>query len=95
MIDKDLKTIANHFKYDNQKSKTIEEAEEFLEALEEYHNNKNVKNLEHLTEEIADLEICLSQLKYLIGINQYVEEVKQQKIQRTLERIETGYYSKP
>jgi NTP pyrophosphatase (non-canonical NTP hydrolase) len=94
MIDKDLKTIADHFGEEKQQKKLIEEIGELLQALIKFDTNDNHENKLHLAEEIGDVENCLDQIKYLITGDYTVQEVKKQKIQRTLERIESRYYKK-
>ena len=48
-------------------------------------------NNTHLAEEIADVEIMISQIKYLRNIpDEQVDVIKQYKIQRQLRRIENG-----
>ena len=48
---------------------------------------------EHITEEIADVMVMLEQFKlyYNIG-NMEIAKIMKNKINRTLERIESGYY---
>ena len=46
------------------------------------------KEVQNVIEEIADTEIMLSQIKYLLGCNDEVEQEKERKILRQLERIE-------
>lgn len=95
MIDKDienLRKIAVYFGYESQKDQLIEEVGEMLQALIKLNKNPNHENRMHLAEEIADVKICLEQVAYLVPIDFEVQEVRKQKIQRTLERIKTGYY---
>ena len=45
--------------------------------------------IQNICEEIADVEIMLDQMKYLLNINpEAIEEIKINKINRQLERIE-------
>lgn len=41
----------------------------------------------NISEEIADVEICTEQIKYLLGIEKEVDEWKEKKIKRTDERL--------
>jgi NTP pyrophosphatase (non-canonical NTP hydrolase) len=91
MITKDLKTIADHFQH-KQVMKLVEEMAELTQAIVRVHNNDNEENSLHIIEEMADVEIVLEQLKYLLRSQGEFEIIKQQKIQRTLERIKSGYY---
>ena len=46
------------------------------------------KDVEHMVaEEIADVEICIEQLKHLLCNKEQVERIKKQKIKRTWNRL--------
>lgn len=78
MINKDLKYIADHYGLEHQLGKC---KEELIEALGSSSDT-------HLAEEIADVEIMISQIKYLRNIpTKRVDFVKKCKIQRQLSRI--------
>ena len=48
------------------------------------------KEYDNLLEEIADVEICLAQMKYLLAIREEdINKVIEQKLDRQLERIES------
>lgn len=82
MINKDLKYVADHYGLEHQLGKCKEELNDLMEALGGSSNT-------HLVEEIADVEIMISQIKYLRGIpDEQVDVVKKYKIQRQLQRIE-------
>lgn len=50
---------------------------------------------EHITEEIADVMVMLEQFKLYYNIeNMEIAKIMKNKINRTLERIESGYYEK-
>lgn len=83
-----LKKIAGHYGLQAQKGMLIEEMAELMQAVNKYDRNPSYKNLENLTEEIADVEIMRTQAKYLYGIMQEnIDKIKDKKIQRTLERM--------
>lgn len=44
-----------------------------------------------IAEEIADIEICMEQLKYLLGNKEKIEQIKEEKIHRTEQRLLYGY----
>ena len=49
----------------------------------------------HIAEEIADVMVMLKQFQYYYGIeDKEIEEVMNEKIDRTISRIEEGYYDK-
>ena len=96
-----IETISQHYGYDAQSRQLIEEMAELTQAInkywrkqlecgkrtpfETYSFNEEWKNI---VEEIADVEICLSQLKFLLGIRPYeIEQIIEQKLNRQLERI--------
>lgn len=78
-IQKSIRNIAKHFGLEMQKGKTVEECNELIQAI------KN-EDFENTIEEIADVWIMLQQLIYLYGIEDNVNEVIEQKIQRTINR---------
>lgn len=81
MINEDLKYIADHYGLEHQQGKCEEELNELIEALGSSSNT-------HLVEEIADVEIMISQIKYLRNIpTEQLDVVKKYKIQRQLRRI--------
>ena len=43
-----------------------------------------------IAEEMADIEICIEQLKYLLGNTEQIEQIKEEKIQRTENRLLFG-----
>lgn len=95
MSDKYIQTMlkhARHFGLLNRTIQSIEELSELSQALCKFQRAVNKdKTLrvsqedinKHIIEEIADVEICLTELKYLLCIVNQVEEVKEQKIERT------------
>lgn len=97
----DIKTIADHYGYENQSKQLIEEMAELMVAINKYDRVdksdiitvKEYLNVEYLLdniqEEIADVEVMLSQIKYLLDCQDKVEQVKQEKIKRQLDRMRT------
>ena len=84
MINKDLKYIADHYGLEHQLGKCKEELGELIEAIDSLDERA-------IIEEVADVEIMLSQIKYLRDIpDEQVDVVKKYKIQRQLRRIENG-----
>lgn len=92
--------IAKHYGYDNQSNQLIEECAELIQAINKHKRVlsggqktelKMSQAIENIIEEIADVELMLEQIKYLLSINTvYVEGVKQQKVMRTMKKIESG-----
>ena len=93
--------IANHYDYDSQSRQLIEEMAELTVAInklwrvERFCDRKNIMDVKGFSypevkgiiKEIADTEIMLSQIKYLLGCNDEVEQEKERKILRQLERL--------
>lgn len=94
-MDDRIKKIANHYGYETQSRQLIEEMAELTQAVNklwrfekeciggtiEIHKAK-------VTEEIADVEIVLGQIKYLLGVKKETEIWREKKLERTLEKIE-------
>lgn len=77
-MEEDLRMIMNHFGIENQLEKLREEAKEYLES-------------DYDISEIADIYVVVKQL---YNASPEIQEIVRQKIQRTLSRMETGYYEK-
>lgn len=99
-IEKDIKFIAEHYGYEAQSRQLIEEMAELTVAINKYYRaDKNALSardslnleykLQNITEEIADVEIMLAQVKFLIGCSKEVEQIKIQKVERQIKRIES------
>lgn len=81
MINKDLKYIADHYGLEHQQGNCKEELGELIEAIDSLDERA-------IIEEVADVEIMLSQIKYLRDIpDEQVDVIKKYKIQRQLRRI--------
>lgn len=77
------KKIINYYGVNAQLKKLNEEVYEFEEAVLEKHNK------EHITEEIADILVILTQFidKYNIDVHK-IDTIMQYKVDRQLRRIE-------
>ena len=81
MINEDLKYIADHYGLEHQIGKCKEELGELIEAIDSLDERA-------IIEEIADVEIMISQIKYLRDIpDEQVDVIKKYKISRQLTRI--------
>ena len=104
-MEKELLEIIEHFGVENQQRKLQEEVFELNEAITTHELKKSVEceiplteivgTKERITEEIADIEVILLEIKELYHIdgNEILKTMKN-KIKRTLDRIESGYYEK-
>ena len=90
-----LNFIAAHYGYEHQSRQCIEEMAELTQAInkhwrKEIPNRNNYKLLQGIYEEIADVEICLEQIKYLLNCHAEVEAIMEFKIDREIQRIKTA-----
>ena len=99
MQDK-LKIIAEHYGIENQSIQLMEEMAELTIALNKYRRSSKIQHqtisesideqfiIEQIIEEICDVEIVLSQLKYLFNCSDDDLAIwKEHKLDRQLERI--------
>ena len=93
----DLKRIGQYHGIDIQINQAVEEMAELMVALNKYRRLASqredlTKAVDHVTEEIVDVEIMLSQIKRLLDIDpRKVEFYKELKIDRELARIKSKY----
>lgn len=93
------KENAKYYGYEAQSNQLIEECAELIQAVNKYRRvigcigqpvdeDKKAVAMDNLVEEIADVEIMLEQIKYLLQIpEEDIEAVKLYKVNRTRERI--------
>lgn len=86
-MDKDLRNIAEHYGLRVQMRQLIEEMAELTQVIckSERYDLDTVR--EHLVEEVADVEVVLEQVIYLLGDNR-IEQIRAEKIARQKRRIE-------
>ena len=78
--------IARHYGEANQLNQLQEELAELIVAINKY--RRNADNITNLVEEIADVEIMLRQIKYLLALNpDYLEGIRINKLLRQEGRI--------
>ncbi len=80
-IEQNIQKIADYYGLDNQLNKTIEECAELIQALAKLESRENT------IEEMADVQIMLKQMLYLLDCEKEVEKVVEYKINRQLKRI--------
>ena len=104
-MKEDLLKIVEHFGINNQQRKLEEEIFELEEAIiinqlketveYEIPLTEIVGTREHIAEEIADVMLLLEQFKVYYGItSEEITNLFWSKVDRTLKRIESGYYEK-
>ena len=86
-MDKDLRNIAEHYGLRVQMRQLIEEMAELTQVIckSERYDLDTVR--EHLVEEVADVEVVLERVIYLLGDNR-IEQIRAEKIARQKRRIE-------
>lgn len=86
-MDKDLRNIAEHYGLRSQMRQLIEEMAELTQVIckAERYDLDTVR--EHLVEEVADVEVVLEQVDYLLGDSR-INQIKAEKIARQKRRIE-------
>ena len=102
MKHKYYKTIieqADQFGLENRLLQCTEEAGELIQALCKYQRIQQgdktcqtdmIHAEDMIAEEMADIEICIEQLKYLLVNSRQIEQIKVEKIQRTEQRLLYG-----
>ena len=88
-----IKFVAQYYGYEHQSRQCMEEMAELTQAInkhwrKEIPNRNNHELLNKIYEEIADVEFCLEQIKYLLNCNAEVEAVLSYKVDREIQRIE-------
>ena len=89
----DYKKVFNYFGYENQRRKLNEEMQELNDEILLY--EKGIGDIDNVVEELADLFNVLNGfiIDYEIE-NDELKRVMDKKLNRTIERIDSGYYKK-
>lgn len=95
----DIRSIADYYGYESQSRQLIEEMGELTSAIN-HHWRKDLacgekafdphrtsKELNHVIEEIADVELCLRQLIYLLKCDHRVDLFMEVKVKRQMDRM--------
>ena len=91
-----IQYIADHYGYEPQSRQLIEEMAELTVALNKAWRKTfdtvdklpNMDDEERIEEEIADVEIMLSQIKYLLGLEEdELSRIVESKLDRQIDRI--------
>lgn len=84
---------ADYFGLETQKSKAEEEMAELVELLPDNPDLVELMRLQRI-EELADVYNMLDQLCILWNCEDEVQDMAEQKMIRTMQRIQSGYYDK-
>lgn len=95
-MNENIKKIAEHYGYGEQSLMLIEEMAELAQAINKFRRAKKSDRdiieleieLDNIHEEIADVEIVLDQIKWLLGCEANVKMWKDIKVARQVKRIE-------
>ena len=89
--DKVYQKVFNYFGYENQRRKLTEEVQELNDAILLY--EKGIGDIKDVIEELGDIYNVISGfvIEYDIGIEE-LETTMRNKMDRTLKRIDSGYY---
>ena len=83
-----LKPIINACGEKAQIIQAIEELSELQKALCKYLKAAMIENKENITEEMADVQIMIDQLKVIFNNDDDVQKVEVKKIERTYKRLD-------
>lgn len=89
----DYKKVFNYFGYENQRRKLTEEVQELNDEILLY--EKGIGDINKVIEEIGDLFNVLN--GFLVEYDIENDEIKKsmyEKLNRTIDRINSGYYKK-
>lgn len=98
-INKCIREQAEQFGLENRLLQCTEEAGELIQALSKHQRiqqgdktcQTDMIHAEYMiAEEMADLEICIEQLKCLLGNTEQIEQIKAEKVHRTEQRLLFG-----
>lgn len=96
-MENKIKEIADYYKIEKQQRQLAEECAELIQATSKYMryreqayaSSNDWTYIQDVIEEIADVEIMLEEMKYLLNINKdAIEQIKINKIERQLKRIQ-------
>lgn len=95
-----IQSIANYHGYNTQSRQLIEEMGELTQAINKFWRNQlkcgkvmfsdvhfDTQEEKNIIEEIADVEVCLEQVKFILQCGKEVSKIKKEKVDRELERI--------
>lgn len=88
-----IRKIADHYELNAQLNVATEELAELIQAIARFRrvDENDMLELEIrknlVAEEMADVEVMLAQIKYLMKIDEKVEAVAKYKIERQLKRM--------
>lgn len=83
-----IEKAIEHYGARRQIIKAMEEMAELMQLLAKHLDTPNKSALEHITEEIADVEIMINQLKTIYKVSTY--DMQKTKLERLRKRLSSG-----
>ena len=91
-MENEFYRIIDHFGVENQQRKLQEEVFELQQEITIYQQGGNQRTKE-IAEELVDVMVLLKQFYYYYACSDWEpKKIEEEKIKRTLDRIESGYY---
>lgn len=87
-LDERMKTIADHYGFEAQAEKSIEEMAELIVEIKHMNKGMVSPNFQKFVEELADVKIMIDQLYFLSNFDGDVSKEIERKLQRQMKRIE-------
>lgn len=90
MIDERIKTIAEHYGFEAQAEKSIEEMAELIVEIKHMKKGMTSENFQNFVEELADVKIMIDQLYFFANFDGDVSKEIGRKLDRQMKRIQTN-----
>lgn len=87
-MDKRIKKIAEHYGFEAQADKSIEEMAELIVEIKHMKKGKASENFQNFVEELADVKIMIDQLYFMSNFDGDVSKEIDRKLNRQIKRIE-------
>lgn len=89
-MDERIKTIADHYGFEAQADKSIEEMAELIVEIKHMKHGKASENFQNFVEELADVKIMIDQLYFMSNFDGDVSKEIGRKLDRQMKRIQTN-----
>lgn len=87
-MDERIKKIAEHYGFEAQADKSIEEMAELIVEIKHMKKGKASENFQNFVEELADVKIMIDQLYFMSNFDGDVSKEIDRKLNRQMKRIE-------
>ena len=89
-MDERIKTIAEHYGFEAQAEKSIEEMAELIVEIKHMKKGMASENFQNFVEELADVKIMIDQLYFFANFDGDVSKEIGRKLNRQMKRIQTN-----